>query len=75
MHHAAQIALEDLDDHGPRPKALPVAAKLAPETRQLIGILQVRPQHQATSLSETDDARLDNAALRDATLSVGRDAS
>jgi len=50
------------------PKALPVAAKLAPETRQLIGILQVRPQHQATSLSETDDARLDNAALRDATL-------
>jgi len=50
------------------PKALPVAAKLAPETRQLIGILQARPQHQATSLSETDDARLDNAALRDATL-------
>ena len=36
------------------PKALPVAAKLAPETRQLIGILQARPQHQATSLSETE---------------------
>jgi pimeloyl-ACP methyl ester carboxylesterase len=50
------------------PKALPVAAKLAPETRQLIGILQARPQHQATSLRETEDARMDNDSLRDATL-------
>ena len=48
------------------PKALPVAAKLAPETRQLIGILQARSQHQATSLSETEAARLDNDALRGA---------
>jgi pimeloyl-ACP methyl ester carboxylesterase len=50
------------------PKALPVTANLAPETRQLIGILQARPQHLSTSLSETDAARLDNAALRNATL-------
>jgi pimeloyl-ACP methyl ester carboxylesterase len=50
------------------PKALPVTAKLAPETRQLIGIVQARPQHISTSLSETDAARLDNAALRNATL-------
>jgi len=50
------------------PKALPVAAKLAPETRQLIGILQARPQHRATSLSETEAARLNNDALRDATI-------
>jgi pimeloyl-ACP methyl ester carboxylesterase len=34
------------------PYALPVAAKLTPETRQTIGILQTRPLHQATSLNE-----------------------
>jgi pimeloyl-ACP methyl ester carboxylesterase len=50
------------------PKALPATANLAPETRQLIGIVQARPQHQATSTSETDDARIDNDSLRDATL-------
>lgn len=41
---------------------------LAPETRQLIGMLQARPQHLATSLAEVDQARLDNAVLRGATL-------
>jgi pimeloyl-ACP methyl ester carboxylesterase len=50
------------------PKALPVAGKLAPETRQLIGILQARSLHQATSLSETEDGRSNNDALRGATL-------
>jgi pimeloyl-ACP methyl ester carboxylesterase len=50
------------------PKALPATANLAPETRQLIGLVQARPQHQATSMGETDDARLDNDTLRDATL-------
>lgn len=50
------------------PKALPATANLAPETRQLIGIVQARPQHQTTSMSETDAAQLNNDALRDATL-------
>jgi pimeloyl-ACP methyl ester carboxylesterase len=50
------------------PYALPVTAKLTPESRQLIGILQARPLHQATSLSENETANADNAALRDATL-------
>jgi pimeloyl-ACP methyl ester carboxylesterase len=47
---------------------LPATANLASETRQMIGILQARPQHQATSLSENEAARADNAALRGATL-------
>jgi pimeloyl-ACP methyl ester carboxylesterase len=50
------------------PKALPVTAHLRPETRQLIGILQARPQHLATSRSETEAARLNNDTLRGATL-------
>jgi pimeloyl-ACP methyl ester carboxylesterase len=50
------------------PKALPVTANLAPETRQLIGILQARPQHLATSLAETEAARVNNDMLRGATL-------
>jgi pimeloyl-ACP methyl ester carboxylesterase len=50
------------------PYALPVTAKLTPETRQLIGILQARPLHQATSLSENESASADNAVLRDASL-------
>jgi pimeloyl-ACP methyl ester carboxylesterase len=50
------------------PKALPVAANLAPETRQLIGVVQARPQHVSTSIDETDAARLDNAALWNARL-------
>jgi pimeloyl-ACP methyl ester carboxylesterase len=50
------------------PYALPVAAKLTPETRQVIGILQARPLHQATAGSENETARADNDILRDATL-------
>ena len=50
------------------PYALPVTAKLTPETRQLIGILQARPLHQATSLSENETAGADNDTLRGATL-------
>jgi pimeloyl-ACP methyl ester carboxylesterase len=50
------------------PKALPVAAHLTPETRQLIGILQARPQHMATSREETEAARSNNDTLRGATL-------
>src|SRR5215212_6146640 len=43
------------------PKALPVTAKLTPEMRQLIGIVQARQQHQATSLNENETASADNA--------------
>jgi len=50
------------------PKALPVTAKLTPEMRQLIGVVQARQQHQVTSLNENETASADNAALRGATL-------
>lgn len=50
------------------PAALPVTAKLSPELRHLLGIIQSRPGHIATALAENEAAAADNDALRNASL-------
>lgn len=50
------------------PEVLPVAAKLAPQTRATIGLLQARPGHRAAALAESAELRAENDVLRGATL-------